>query len=103
MRDEVVARGAGSVRGCSERSSAVRFVDLFHFLTGARCSNQAENRYMRGRGIFLLSNCFGFIFIVFAVLLCRAVLSLSYCSTYSKHFRRGKGLPYLGYVRTYGM
>ena len=56
---------------------------------------------MRGRGFFPFF--FGFIFIVFAVLLCRAALCLSYNSTYSTHIKRGKGLPYLGYVRTYGM
>ena len=33
---------------------------------------------MRGRGFFLLSKVFGFILIVFAVLLCRAVLPLLY-------------------------
>ena len=36
-----------------------------------------ENYYTRGDGFFVISKHFGFIFIVFAVLLCRAVLSLS--------------------------
>ena len=34
---------------------------FFLFLTGARCSNQAENYYMRGDRIFLLSEISGFI------------------------------------------
>ena len=55
----------------------------------------------RGRGFFVLPNVFGFIFIVFAVLLRRAVLPLSYI----QHIKRRKQVlvPYLGYVRTYRM
>ena len=54
---------------------------------------------MKRDEIFFLSDFFGFIFIVFAVLLCRAVLSLSYI----QHITRRKHLHYLGYVRAYGM
>ena len=94
---ELVGRGTGGVCGC-ERSSSVRFF----FLTSARCSNQAENFYTReGTGNkFSLNDFFGFILIVFAVLLCRPVLpSLLYIQLYPKI----KYVPCLGYVRTYRM
>ena len=46
---------------------ALLFDFFFLFLTGARCSNQAENYYMWGRAFFLLSKNFGFVCSVFAV------------------------------------
>ena len=66
-------------RAAYEAEGEALLFDLI-FLTGARCSNQAENNYIHegGRGFFFLSEFFGFIFIVFAVMLCHAVLSLSY-------------------------
>ena len=88
----MVAKGPGGVRG-RERSSAVPFC---YFLTGARCSKKAENYYMRGDGGEVFSDFFGFIFIVFAVLLllCRAMLSLSYIpGTYSISKEENKYLP----------
>ena len=55
---KVVARWASGVRGW-EGSSAVQFIS---FLTGARCSNQAENYYMRGDGdVFFFPRFFAFI------------------------------------------
>ena len=51
---------------------------FFLLVTGARCSNQAEKYYMR-RGFSSFFPIFSVsFFIVFSVLLCRAVLSLSY-------------------------
>ena len=89
----MATRGAGGVRG-RERSSAVHF---FSFLTGAMCSNQAEKYYMRGGGFFFLSNFFGFIYFVFAVLLWRAVISLSYI----QQAHQNKKMITLPGVRTY--
>ena len=72
----MVAKGAGGVRG-GERSSEVPFNEKTK--TSVRCSKQAGDHYTRGDGdFFLLSGFFGSIFVVFAVLLCRAVLSFSY-------------------------
>ena len=84
----MIARGAGGVRGCERE--ALLYVFIFIFLTGARCSKLTENYFMRERGFYFLPNFSGFIYSVFAVLLCRAVLSHSCSSTYSKHIKRGK-------------
>ena len=102
-RTESVARWSRKGRAVYEAEREALLYDFFIFFTCARCYNQTEKGFVRGRGLLFLPNFYGCIFIVFAVLLCRAVLSLSYRSTYSKHIKRGKGLPYLGYVRTYGM
>ena len=75
MGGEVVARGAGSVRGWERSSTAVRF---FSFLNGTRCSNQTGKYCMRGDGDFFSFRYFQLFFIVFEVLLGRAVLSLSH-------------------------
>ena len=57
---------------------------------------------MRGRGGFSLRN-FGFIYIVFAVLLlCRAVLSFVHTAV-TRNKKISTLRAYLGYVRTYGM
>ena len=54
-----------------------------------------------GTGTFILSDFFGFIFIVYAVLLCAVlcVFSFVYTSTDIQHIKRQKQVPYLGYVR----
>ena len=77
---EVAARGAGGVRG-RERSSAVVFSVSFY-----RCKVFQSGRkllYERDGDVIFFPN-FSLSFIVFAVLLCRAVLSLfSYIPWYS--------------------
>ena len=88
---ESVARWSREGRVAYEADREALPYHFFYFLTGARCSNQAENNFMRGRGFCFLPTFFGVIFIVFAALLCRAVLSLAYSSTNSKHIKRGKG------------
>ena len=74
-RTEYVARWSGEGRAAyeAERSSAVRFC----FSTGARCSNEAGNNYIRGDVDFFFFFKFRFYVNQFAVL-CRAVLSFSY-------------------------
>ena len=62
-------------------------------LTGARCSSQAENYYMTGRGFVFFPFFFCFIFIVFAVLLRGAVLSLSYSSIQQAYQKRKRITP----------
>ena len=78
-RTESVARWWREGRAAYERLREALLFD-FLFLTGARCSNEARNNYIGGDGDFLflfqIFQIFVFIFIVFAVLLCRAVLAL---------------------------
>ena len=77
---------------------------FFFFLTGVRCKvfHQAGNYYTRGDGDFILSEKNGLIFIVFAVLLCRAVLSLSYIGVQTYRISKEENkYPIWGmYVRT---
>ena len=67
--------------------------------TSARCCNHAEHFYTRATRIFFLSEVFGFIYIVFAVLLYRAaVLSLL---SFIHHTKIRKKYPTWGmHVRT---
>ena len=74
---ESVARWLRKGRAAYEAEIEVPLFDFFSFLTGARCSSHAE-KINEGTGIFFISKIFGFIVIVFVVLLCLAVLSLSY-------------------------
>ena len=99
-----MARWSREGRAAYEAEREALLYVFFLFLFFDRCKVFQSDRkiFHEGAGIFFLFDFFGFIFIVFAVLLCRAVLSLSYCSsTYSKHSKRGKGSPDLGYVYTY--
>ena len=74
---ESVARWWREGRAAYERLRGALLFD-FLFLTGARCSNEARNNYIRGDGDFLflfqIFQIFVFIFIVFAVLLCAVLL-----------------------------
>ena len=97
-RTESVARWWREGRAAYERLREAILLD-FLFLTGARCSNEARNNSIRGDGDFLflfqIFQIFVFIFIVFAVLLCRAVLALFV------HIKIRKNVPGTWYVRTY--
>ena len=75
------------------------------FFDRSKVFQSGNKKFHEGTGIlflFFLSELVGFIFIVFAVLLCRAVLSLSYIQqAYQKE--TVNTLLYLGYVRAHGM
>ena len=87
-RTESVARWWRVGRAAYERLREALLFD-FLFLTGARCSNEARNNYIRGDGDFLfLFQNFVFIFIVFAVLLCRSFV-LCAC-VYPEHGTAGE-------------
>ena len=96
-RTDSVVRWSREGRAAYEAETEKLWSSTFFFLTGASCSNQAENNHMRGDGdYFLNSDLFGSIFIVFAALLCRAVLSLSYV----QHIKRSKYPTRDMYART---
>ena len=72
MSGEVVTRGAGGVLGC-EGSSAGHY-----FVCAGRKVFRSGRAFFHERGrSFFVSGIFGFISIVFTVLLCRAVLPIS--------------------------
>ena len=98
-RTESVARWSREGRAAYE---ADRKALLFDFFISSPVQGVPNGRKLipgTREGRFFSFRIFGFIFIVFAVLLCRAGFSLSYI----QHIARKKYLPYLGYVRTYGM
>ena len=102
-RTKSVARWSRGGRAAYEAErEAMLYVFFVLFFTSARCSNQTENDFMRGRGIFFLPNFFGFIFIVFcgAAVPCCA-FSLVHTASISEE--ENDPPTYLGYVRTYGM
>ena len=77
------------------------------FVDRSKVFQSDRKSFHEGTGIFFPPNFFGFRFhfhcFCGAAVPCWAFSFVIYTSTYSKHIKRGKGLPYLGYVRTYGM
>ena len=104
-RTESVAKWSREGRAAHEAEKEALLFDFFPLLIGAK--GVPIRQEVRGRGFFFLSIFFRFIFIVFAVLLllCRAVLSLSYIQqayqkkrisltgafTYVRHVRERSG------------
>ena len=92
-RTESVARWWREGRAAYERLREA-LLSYFLFLTGATCSNEAGNNYIRGDGDFIFIFqifrifVFIFIFIVFAVLLCRSFV-LCAC-VYPEHGTAGE-------------
>ena len=103
-RTESVARWSREGRAAYEAEREALLFDLFRFffLNGVRCSNQAGNEYTSGDGdFFYLSEIFGFIFIVFAVLLCFRFRTYEYRHTDIQHIKSRKKYPTWGmYIRT---
>ena len=91
-REESFTRTESEARWSREGRAAYvaeREALLFDFFSFDRCKVFQSGRKLlleTGRGFFFLSEIFGFMSIVFAVLLCRAVLSLSYI----QHIKRRK-------------
>ena len=76
-RTESVARWSREGRAVYEAEREALLFDFFLFFAswpGVSCSNRAENNYTRWDGDFFHSEKIGFIFIVFAVLLCLCFL-----------------------------
>ena len=82
-RTESVTRWSQEWRAAYEAEREALLYSMLSFLTGARCSNQAENNCLRGDGdFFLLSEIFGSIFIVCVLRCCCAVMCFLYRTSY---------------------
>ena len=83
-------RGGRERGGRRTRLRETLCCSFFSFLTGARCSNQAENYFRRGTGIFFSSRIFRFHFTLFLRCCCAAVPCCAFSFFVHTAYRKNK-------------